>query len=255
LNGENVTHPADVIDNLIAATLLRHGRVREVDLVGVEGSERAVVLAAYFDRHRTVSPLHFEGGDLVSGEASAPAAPTNAGSLSDIDLLLEGYEGGGVVPDDQALRESWSSQAVSESVSTDGAVSADSRPAPLRPALDAVGVRGSRRGKAAAPDGSPRQSRAWLAWWAPVILLPLLGGIAAWFVLRHKHERVARVMLTIGIGIGMLGAVLFLRYAGDIAGFVSGASRGTVITLPAASTSTRPAGPLPQTPGGPTSTN
>jgi ribonucleotide monophosphatase NagD (HAD superfamily) len=43
----------------------------------------------------------------------------------------------------------------------------------------------------------------------------------------------------------MLGAVLFLRYAGDIAGFVSGASRGTVITLPASSTTTRPASPSP----------
>jgi hypothetical protein len=240
LNGGTVTHSADVIDNLIAATLLQHGRVREADLVGVEESERTAVLVAYFDRHRDVSPLYFEGAVLVSGEASASNASTNVESLADVDLLLEGYEGGDAVSDDRALRDSLSSQVPSGFLSTDGATAVDSGSPSARSAPAATG-----RGSASRDKGSPPQSRAWLAWWAPVVLLPLLGGIAAWFVLRHKHEQVARVMLGVGIGIGMLGAVLFLRYAGDIAGYVSGASRGTVITLPAASTSTAPVNPSP----------
>jgi hypothetical protein len=244
LNGDTVTHSADVIDNLIAATLLQHGRVREADLVGVEESQRAAELAAYSDRHRSVSPLHFEGADLVSGEAPAPGASANPESPADVDLLLEGYEGGDVLLDDQALRDSPSSQAPSRSL-PDGAAPADSRSASPQSAPAVIGGGLAPGGKSAVSRSSQPQSRAWLAWWAPVVLLPLLGGIAAWFVLRHKHEQVARVMLSVGIGIGMLGAVLFLRYAGDIAGYVSGASRGTVITLPAASTSTRPVSPSP----------
>jgi hypothetical protein len=247
-----VTHAADVTDNLIAATLLRHGRVREADLVGVDESARTAALAAYFDRHHDASPLHFEGGDLVTGAAPAPGAPMDAGPPADIDLLLEGYEGGEAVPDEQTLRDSLSPHAPTGYPSPGGA--GDSRPASPPSAPAAIDGGSAPRGKSASDGAAPR-SHAWLAWWAPVILLPLLGGIAAWFVLRDKHEQAARAMLGVGIGIGMLGAVLFLRYAGDIAGFVSGASRGTVITLPAGSTSSRPANPSPQTPDGAAGTN
>lgn len=247
-----MTHPADVTDNLIAATLLRYGRVREEDLVGVDESERTAALAAYFDRHRNTSPLHFVGSDLVAGDAPAPVAPMNAGPPADIDLLLEGYEGGEVGPDDHAVRDSLSPLAAPGVPFPDGAVDSGSASPVSAPA--AIGGKSVPAGKSASGSATPR-SLAWLTWWAPVILLPLLGGIAAWFVLRHKHEQAARVMLGVGIGIGMLGAVLFLRYAGDIAGFVTGASRGTVITLPAGSNSTRPANPSPQTPDGATGTN
>lgn len=249
-----MTHPADVTDNLIAATLLRHGRVREADLIGVDEPERTAALAAYFDRHRTMSPLHFEGGDLVTGEAPVPDAPVSASALADIDLLLEGYEGGEVAPVDPALLDSLASRGPEGPSSVGGAVAVDSRMASASSA-PTTRVGGSGLGTGPTSDGSTPRSHVWLAWWAPVILLPLLGGIAAWFVLRHKHEQTARVMLSVGIGLGMLGAVLFLRYAGDIAGFVSGASRGTVITLPAGSTSSRPANPSPQTPDGATGTN
>jgi hypothetical protein len=217
-SGNTVTHSADVIDNLIAATLMQHGRVRPTDLVGVEESERATALSAYFERHDGASSLHFEGSELVTGAVAVTGGPAGAESPSDVDLLLEGYDGGDVAPA-APVRDDLATQAQ----------------APIGESV--------KRAEVVVPDDAPPQSRVWLAWWAPVILVPLFGGIAAWFVLRHKHDRMARIMLGVGIGAGMLGSVLFLRYAGDIAGFASGASRGTVITLPAASTSTRPVNP------------
>lgn len=82
-------------------------------------------------------------------------------------------------------------------------------------------------------EGTGEQgSRIWLLWWIVVVLVPLLGGVAAWFALRRTHQRVSRTMLGVGIAVGMLGSLLFLRYAADIAGYVTGATRNTVIPPP-----------------------
>jgi hypothetical protein len=233
-----VTLPADVIDNLIAATLLQRGRVSGADLVGVDEAERGSALLSYYERHGGASALRLEGGDLVSGPpVTAPPTLLGGDSLSDVDRLLEGYEGADVAAEPSPANPSSTPLEPATSRNT-----ADSGRAPRQ--IDArPGVPGVPGHQAETVETSSRSRarHAWLAWWLPVILIPLVGGIAAWFVLRRKHELAAKIMLGVGIGIGMLGSVLFLRYADDIAGFASGASRGTVITLPAGTASSRPA--------------
>jgi hypothetical protein len=79
-------------------------------------------------------------------------------------------------------------------------------------------------------------SRTWMLWWIPTVLVPLLGGVLAWFVLRDRRYRAARAMFVVGIGIGMITSVVFLRFAPQIAVFTNGLSSNTKVTAPASTT-------------------
>ena len=69
-------------------------------------------------------------------------------------------------------------------------------------------------------------------WWIPTLLLPLIGGIAAWFFLRNKREFAARAMLGTALVLGVIVSVMWLRYAEQLGAIQAQRSVNTVIVLP-----------------------
>jgi hypothetical protein len=228
--------PADA-DNLIELTLVLDGRALPKDLDPLPESERTAALRGYFDRHHERQPLHFEGDALVAGAGDAEETTDTSevadsdgqpGQQSEVDLLLGGYEGvsaeaqmaASVAPVIPVMKPSHTPVARSAKAREKAKSPGSSlRRGPLRPAP--------------ADKSEPLKLRAWMVWWVPSVLVPVVGGVVAWLFLRHKHVRAARAMLGIALAMAMIGSLLFLRYATEIAGYVSGDSRGTVIKLPA----------------------
>lgn len=179
--------------------------------------------------------------EYPQSDASAASGPRDdAGSPpSDLDLLLGDFTG---FDEDAERRSAAAVPAESPEAERTRPIGADKPAAPRFPAS----------GPTTPAPGSPpvaqlgqpvtaeKGPRTWMLWWIPVVCVPLLGGIAAWLVLRRAHESASRFMLGVGIGLGMLGALLFLRYADVIAGYTAG-PRETVIELPAEPTPTQPA--------------
>jgi hypothetical protein len=154
-----------------------------------------------------------------SGAAAPGPLGTEGSSASDVDLLLGDFTG---------VREE------AESVAVEGP------PVPPR-TMDGTGVGAPQRVFAdEVPASATPVSRRWMLWWIPVVCVPLVGGAVAWLALRRTHETASRIMLGIGIGLGMLGGLLFLRYADVIAGYTAG-SKDTVIRLPAKPAPAQPA--------------
>jgi cytochrome bd-type quinol oxidase subunit 1 len=71
-----------------------------------------------------------------------------------------------------------------------------------------------------------------MLWWVPTLLLPLVGGVMAWLGLRNTRFRQARIMLGVGLAIGVIASMVFASYSYQIAAYLTGASRETVITQP-----------------------
>lgn len=226
-----MTQFADETDRFIAGTLTSRGRVSPSDLTSVAEEDREGALRAFFERYAPRTPIHFEGSALVFGPPPAPPATPAAAELSDVERLLEGYDGvSGARPDPEQVFSMRESASISPSSATGAGMAA----------APAQGKSGPPPAIAASPlvraiKLPPKGSRAWLAWWAAALFVPLVGGLAAWYVLRHRHEHTiaARVMLGIGVVTGVLASLLFLRYASDIAGVLTGAARDTVIEVPA----------------------
>lgn len=229
-------------DSYISMVLSLNGRVRPVDLQALTEDARGVALRTFFEAHSGEMELHFAGDDLVLGPepeyaepaedsapSAAPAEPVSAGSErqadltesgeSALDLLLGDYDGAG-----QGAGASYVAPALTASVT------------------DAAGTTGfAAAGAAETPGPTPAgpsarvaadSSRTWLLWWIPTVLVPLLGGAAAWFALRRKRQTVARAMLTVGLALGVIASVLFFRYAEQIAVVTLRASTPEVIVLP-----------------------
>jgi hypothetical protein len=220
-----VTGKRATADSLIKSVLSLRGRVQPADLGALDEAEREQAIRAYFDAHHDAEALRFEGDTLV-------AEAKDAGD-TEIDQLLGGYEG---VEDVEALP-----QAAVTTFEEAGGIrgEAENRTA-ARPSIKEQGIP-----DASSPtDGDTSlKSRLWLLWWAPSVLVPLIGGSLAWLLLRHEHEKAARAMLGVGLATGMIGSLLFLKYAAEIAGFVQGTSRGQVIKMPPASSNgAHPAG-------------
>ena len=260
-----MTRGADRSDSFISMVLSLNGRVRPADLHSIPEAERAEALAAYLTRHEGETALHMAGDELVAG-AAAPASAATAvvdwpgaatasaaaavitaapGSVSplvaetpaglvadDFDLLLGDYEG-------QSDRE----VAAAPDAEPDAQPKGARNGAATAPAAASRAVPDPTRTTPSAP-GRP-SSRRWLLWWVPTLLLPLLGGAAAWFALRKTRIQAARAMLAVGIAIGMVASVLFLRYAEPIAVSLN---TNTKITLPSTRAKPDPAD-AGQTPG------
>ena len=271
-----MTDASDRSDSFISMVLALNGRVRPADLHAIPEAEREAALCDYLQRHGGETPLHIAAGELVAGvlaptravangalvdgtaqgvttpvcvdalgvshgalDAAAPTASAGV-AASDLDLLLGGYEGA-PARDDTMGPSIEPVGGHAPSMSDDG--SARER------------VRGSSPTPAAsqASTSESAASRTWLLWWVPTLVVPLLGGAAAWFALRDKRARAARVMLAVGIVAGMIASVLFVRYAEPLAVSLNS---NTKITMP--STTAKPdapgAGQTPQsgtdTPGG-----
>ncbi len=218
-----MTEPTDATDNLIKTILAANGRVLPVDLGSMDEAEREAALRAYFETHREAQPLHFEGSSLVAG-------PEPSESLSDIDQLLGGYTGVSAEAKPSDSDETSAGPSAAGRPTRDVTVAATRGPKNVRQATPLPKPR--RETPSAAKKEMPKTSKLYLIWWAPSVLVPVLGGVVAWIFLRRKHERAARAMLGLGLATAMIGSLLFARYAAQIAGFVSGDSRGRVIKLP-----------------------
>lgn len=225
-----MTQFADETDRFIAGALTSRGRVLPSDLTSVAEPDREGVLRAFFERYAPRTPIHFEGRALVFGPAPAPASSPAAAELSDVERLLQGYDGVvGVRPDPEPVFTTRTSAPASPVASRDSAAAH----APQRAGKSRRSPSAALSAAAQAFKLPPKGSRAWLWWWVPTLLVPLAGGLTAWFVLRSKHPVAVRFMMGVGIVIGLVASLLFLRYATDIAGLVTGATRDTVITVPA----------------------
>jgi hypothetical protein len=161
--------------------------------------------------------------------AAEPAEPLHPADLtsdgqSAIDLLLGDYDGVPlVVPEptpDPAIESAYLPGAGASMPS--GATPSPAHVGPLRAAA------------ATPPDDTPRDTaRAWMLWWIPTLLLPLVGGSAAWLVLRRKRAFAARAMLTAALVLGLVISVVWLRYAEQIAAIANQRAADAVIVLPA----------------------
>jgi hypothetical protein len=146
-------------------------------------------------------------------------------SAADIDLLLDGIEIDESAPGqlETALTPVQPSPVVGDAAAgTPQSVAAPRVTAPHTP-------------RSVEPKATPREPFAWgrwMLWWVPTLAVPALGGLAAWLALRSTRARAARAMLMTGLLVGALAGVLFAVYATQIAGFVTGATRSTVIILP-----------------------
>lgn len=143
-----------------------------------------------------------ENADSFTGDELHAGA-----QLDDLDRLLGGFEGS-------------SAQEVAAARRTQPAPSA---------------LPGSNAPSQAEP---PDMSRAWMLWWAPTILVPLVGGVVAWFALRNKRQQAARAMFVTALIMGALASVLFLRFAPEIAVFTNTLNSNTKVTLPATTANT-----------------
>jgi hypothetical protein len=241
-----VTHGSEKSDSFISMVLSLNGRVRPADLHSIPEAERQDALRAYLERHQMEEPLHMVGVELVAGEtapagnvvvdevaAAQPTAPApvaspatpavppvasqSAGHVSagDVDLLLGDYDGHSDRID--AVDSGASAEARIEHAAVDRggapsrAASATLRSAATPSVFDVV------------------SSRRWLLWWVPTLVVPLIGGAVAWLALRNTRIRAARAMLAVGIAVGMVASVLFLRFAEPLAIKLN---TDTKITLP-----------------------
>jgi hypothetical protein len=228
-----VGRSADKTDSYIAMVLELNGRVRPADLQAIGEESRAAALRAFAQEHGSERELHLAGEELVAGpppdplaapvppmvtqvfapsqtradhaESAGPADLTADGE-SAIDLLLGDYDG---VPP----------------VVLAPAAIAPSAP-PVAPAVSDAAP------EDAAPEAPRDTSRRWMLWWIPTLLLPVVGGAAAWFFLNRKRQFAARAMLTVGLVLGMLLSVAWLRYAEQIAAVTDQRAADKVIVLP-----------------------
>ena len=258
-----MTHGSDRSDSFISMVLSLNGRVRPADLHSIPESERADALRAYLERHEGETALHIVGDELVAGDAAAaadapvtaaiapaadapaaaatPAAPIASAAPStptiaaetptgigagDLDLLLGGYDG----RSDRDIAEAPNPAFAAQPRHAD-------RGDDLSSPTAALATAGSTR--MVPPAADETSSRRWLLWWLPTLILPLVGGAAAWFALRNSQIRAARAMLAVGIAIGMVASVLFLRYAEPLA---INLNTNTKITLPSTKAKPDPAG-------------
>jgi hypothetical protein len=238
-------------DSFISTVLGISGRVRAVDLGVIPEAERGAALRDYFERHSDETPLYMTGdGELMAGfppaEGALAARPSDAPlEASDtgidpveLDLLLGDYDAETSVEVEPAAR------VENDEADSLGplAQAGDANPAPPR------GLPSSPK-----PSTVEDGSRIWMLWWVPTLLVPLLGGVAAWTALRDKRLHAAQFMFAVGLIAGMIASVLFLRFAEPIAGFVTGATRDTVITLPSTTATSTPGGV--ESSGSPSGTN
>jgi len=234
----SVAHTSDKTDSYIAMVLSMSGRVRPADLQMVAEDARSEALQAYFERHREVADLHFSGDELVAGteptQASAAASPTSAPAAHRAsEVAAPSPESAPVTPTD--LTESGESAIDLLLGDFDGsaerAVEFASPPTSREPVATSAATR-SAAPAPAAKKVPQAKGRLWMLWWIPTVLVPLLGGLGAWFFLRERRPVQARIMLGVGIGLGMLGSIMFLRYAEQIATLTMRATAPSVIELP-----------------------
>jgi hypothetical protein len=152
--------------------------------------------------------------------------PTQPDAASDVDALLGGYSG--VDPSDTAIDEllgGYEGVSPDEVAASNAAAAAAARRRPISAPTPA-------RGAPTLVASEPKGFRPWMLWWIPTALIPLLGGGVAWMVLRDRRPRDARIMMGVGLATGLIASVLFARYAYQIALWVTGVSRDTIIVQP-----------------------
>jgi hypothetical protein len=241
-----VARNTDKTDSYISMVLGLNGRVRPADLQSIAAESRAQALSTFLEAHGAEMELHLAGDELVAGPppdpdapvaasapaASAPAAPAEpsrpadltADGQSAIDLLLGDYDG---VP--QAGPEPIADPALDPPLAPGAGMQASSAATPPPTRLGTTGG-----ASVPAADETPRDTaRAWMLWWIPTLLLPLVGGSAAWLFLRRKRAFAARAMLTTALVLGLVVSVVWLRYAEQIAAVANQRAADSVIVLPA----------------------
>ena len=160
-----------------------------------------------------------------SADKTHSAQPGQPDAATSVDALLGGYEG--VDPSATAIDEllgAYVGVTPAEVAAARAATAAQHRPAPATaPARGIAPLRA---------DPEPKGFALWMLWWIPTALIPLLGGGVAWMVLRDRRPREASIMAGVGLATGLIASLLFARYAYQIALWVTGVSRDTLIVQP-----------------------
>jgi hypothetical protein len=156
---------------------------------------------------RTPEP---EAAPPDSSAASGPTATAPTAIDAEIDALLGGYQG--------------LDEREAERVARDRAAAADEAAARTAPRGQAAGARVSQR--------PPLRLESWMLWCIPALLVPILGGVLGWAVVKRRDPRAARVIFALGLASGVVASVLFVRYATDLARFTTSLSNDTVIVQP-----------------------
>jgi hypothetical protein len=220
-------------DSFIQMVLDISGRVRPADLHGVPEAEREPSIASFYERHAGDMQLYLEGEALVKGVAPSPDAirpapqttATEQGTRPDatpspaamgatdeeLDLIGEAVEPQPEPPAPQSPAEPGATQSGSAAKAPGSARSH----APAR--------------KAKRPAFKPER---WMLWWIPAILVPALGGFAAWFANRRKRAAVAQAMLIVSLLIGVVATIAFVANAENLAAFFVRTTEKQVIVLP-----------------------
>jgi len=257
-------------DSFILMVLDVCGRVRPADLHGVPHSERESAIASFYERHATNMNIYFEGDALVEiprpsatpalvppaqtpvppprppSDSSPQPAPPGAGPSAALDpvrpaALDPPLPAVGLRPaDDHALDPEPILGATDEELALIGdAVEFVPEEAASAPVADPPSPRdpmAPRSPVTALPTRKPARQAfhlaPWMWWWAPTLLVPAFGGVAAWMANRKKRAAQARAMLIVGLLIGAIAAVGFLANAESLAGFFVRTTEKQVIVLP-----------------------
>jgi len=81
-----------------------------------------------------------------------------------------------------------------------------------------------------APGIDVGQLATW--WWLPTLLIPMLGGMAAYYVLRDKRPLAAHVLFSVGLAIAVVASILFVAHARDLAAWTNSLQNPAVIVQP-----------------------
>ena len=194
-------------ESFITTVLSINGRVRPVDLHSVAEQDRAAVIRAYLDAHAGEMMLHMQGEDLVLGGAPVVQAPFP-------------------VPPAPVPRVADLSEASAPSPTEDlGAA----QPVPaFEPASPNVAEPTPHEFDILAPQEVPQEAqleafgaaltveRVSIVWWLLAIVLPVVGGLAAWLAVKGKDARQALGMLITSVVVGVVAAGLLYVFAGPL---------------------------------------
>ncbi len=232
--GDPVTDRTRLDFNFIDLVMSVSGRVRPLDLQQIPEPARVGLMQAYYEANAHATPLHFEGDVLVKGAGAAPEPmPTT---------ILEPYAPGESpyaavsAPDAPAAAPVAPAVPVPDILApAPVAPAAGLEPAPVPPADFAAPALAPEQvpapsesdffsippGTVSGPDPiaeteavapaaavAPASGNVSFLFWLLPVLFAFVGGIAAFFLVRTKNPKLARIMLITGIVMTLVLAAL-----------------------------------------------
>jgi hypothetical protein len=222
-------------DSFIAMVLSVNGRVRSEDLTSIPDAERESLLQAYSHAHPELA-LHFEGTTLIAGPA---AVEQSYGAPMPMPMPVS------QAPQPAVPEPGGTAQA--DMPAEPSSIQAEEFIAPLPSAAGSPATPGQGAG-IPEPDGAaffvppPPETPApapavetvtpekvSFVWWLLAVLVPVLGGLVSWLVVKGKNAKQATAMLLTSLIIGavMIAAGFLLTGALGMALFGAASSAGS----------------------------